>query len=841
MSTEALPPIDTKHEQGGPPRPFRLLPFVSRGTVSAVSIANRLKWSVAGPDSRIVAIGTTALVCWFSALAFQWVQHLVAGRNPTLWHPAGVGVALLLLWGYRVWPGIAIAALVTLLPIASLSPSFLVVAIAGALFDTVGTAFLTRLFSGHSFQTSLTRVRDVGALVSAIFITTAVRAALGLAMYVFGSWGTLDGLWLRWLTLWHGGVLGIILFAPLVLVWSQTHRPRAGRALEAAALSAGLIVIGIGAFADLPPELALSLVYLVFPLMAWSAIRFQQRGAVTAGTIATSIVVLSAYGGHSPVIGSASFAPFALWLPVEISAVSALFISATVTERERALRDARQLAMILHATPDLVAVADRDMKLRFLNRAGRHLLGFEERTSIDGLKIADLHPDEDFRKIETVALPQAVEAGTWRGETAFRRRDGRTIPFSQVIVSRKNRAGEVTHFATIGRDIAQQKEQETQLRQAQKMDAIGRLAAGVAHDFNNLLTVIRGNCEISLPMLAQNHPVRDSLVEIEDAGKRATELTTQLLAFSRQQVTRPQPLDLNQVVRSIFAMLTRLLGENIKLELLTAEHLDMVLADSGMMDQIILNLSINARDAMPDGGTLTIRSEMVDVAASSEKSGFQVPAGRYVMLAISDNGVGMSEQTIAHLFEPFFTTKSVGKGTGLGLATVYGIVKQNNGFITVESELGRGSTFRVYLPPTVSVQPAKTAPDSAGVNVVQRGSILLVEDEERLRELLRRHLSARGYFIVTARDGIEGLAICEDRAYVPDLLLTDVVMPGMSGRELAEKLRTHHPSLKVLFITGYTEEKIVRQGALPSGMACLNKPFELRVLEQKIRETLDAV
>jgi CheY-like chemotaxis protein len=199
----------------------------------------------------------------------------------------------------------------------------------------------------------------------------------------------------------------------------------------------------------------------------------------------------------------------------------------------------------------------------------------------------------------------------------------------------------------------------------------------------------------------------------------------------------------------------------------------------------------------------------------------------------------MSEQTMAHLFEPFFTTKSVGKGTGLGLATVYGIVKQNDGFITVESQLGRGSIFRVYLPPTHIVPSVETSPDSAASATVPRSSILLVEDEERLRELLRRHLSARGYAIVTACDGNEGLAICQDGAYMPDLLLTDVVMPGMSGRELAERLRATCPSLKVLFITGYTDEKLVRQGSLPSGMACLNKPFELRVLEQKIRETLE--
>jgi len=802
-----------------------------------MAAAKKLTWSVSGPDSTVAAIGSTTLICWLAALAYQWLQHAVSGAAPTLWYPAGVGVALMLLWGYRVWPGIVLAAFLTVTSITS--PELVAIAVAGALLDTVGSAALTRFLGGRGFAPSLARVRDVAALVSAVFLTTALRAALGLWIYEHRFAGLRnDNPWLRWLTLWHGGVLGIILFAPLVLVWSQPRRPRAGNLLEALCLAAGLGLIGVGAFVQLPAELSLSMVYLVFPVMAWAAIRFQQRGAVTAGTIAVSIVVLSAYSGHSPVLGSASFAPFALWLPVEISAVSALFISATVTERELALHNARQLAAVMEATPDLIATADRDKRITFMNRAGRSLLGFGEREDLTDLRIADLHPPEEVQKLEKVALPEATRSGTWQGETQFRSVDGTVIPFSQVIVTRSNRFGEVTHFATIGRDIRKQRQQEIQLRQALKMDAIGRLAAGVAHDFNNLLTIIRGNCEMVLPLTEKNDAVHEALDEIEAAGKRASDLTAQLLAFSRQQVTRPRPLDLNAVVQGILGMLGRLLSETIDLQFLPADHLDPVLVDSGMMDQVILNLAINARDAMPAGGSLTIRTETLDILGAQDQTGFQVPAGRYVRLQISDTGIGMSQETLAHLFEPFYTTKAVGKGTGLGLATIYGIIKQSHGYITVDSTPGRGSTFSVYLPPTL---PAKF--ESAAAPVVLDGdfpsaSILLVEDEDKVRDLLRRHLDASGYHVVTARDGVEGLAICRERGFVPELLLTDMIMPGMGGRELADKIRAEHPLVKVLFITGYTDEETLRQGTLPSGMSCLNKPFELRVLDAKLRETL---
>ena len=801
-------------------------------------ISQRLRLSLRGPESTIAAIGWTTLVCWLSSLAYQWIQHLFAGHIPTLWHPAGVGVALVLLWGYRVWPGIALAAFLSVAPLGTPTTGFVVLAVIGALIDTVGTAFLTRLLSGKQFQPSLVRTRDVAALVSALFISTAFRAGIGVAVYVVEAWGSLDNLWLRWITLWHGGVLGIILFAPMILVWTQPRRRRAGHILEALALTVGMVIIGVGAFAHLPPELALSMVYLVFPVMAWSALRFQQQGAVTAGTIAVSIVLLSAYGGHSPILGDASFAPFVLWLPVEISAVSALFISATVSERELAFHNARQLVAVMEATPDLVAIADGERKITFMNRAGRQILGFGEKEDLRSLTIADLHPPEEIEKLDKVALPEATMFGTWRGETLLRTSAGRAIPFSQVIVTRRNRAGEVTHFATIGRDIAKQKEQEIQLRQAQKMDAIGRLAAGVAHDFNNLLTIIRGNCELALPLTEPGDELHEALDEIEDAGKRASDLTAQLLAFSRQQVTRPQPMDLNRVVGNILGMLGRLLGENIVLDFQPAESLAFVQADSGMMDQVILNLAINARDAMPDGGVLTIQTEHVEISGTVDKTGFQVPPGKYVTLGITDTGIGIRDETLAHLFEPFFTTKVVGKGTGLGLATVYGIVKQNGGFITVDSQVGCGSTFRVYLPPVEKGEPEHMEPAPVLSNEVPHGSILLVEDEDHLRELLRRHLSASGYCVVTARDGNEGLAVCRDRGYVPELLVTDLIMPGMGGRELAERIRADHPEVKVLFITGYTDEKALREGALPRGMACLNKPFELRVLAAKVRETL---
>ncbi len=396
------------------------------------------------------------------------------------------------------------------------------------------------------------------------------------------------------------------------------------------------------------------------------------------------------------------------------------------------------------------------------------------------------------------------------------------------------------------------RQSEEQLRQAQKMDAVGKLAGGIAHDFNNLLMIIRGDSDLMLRRLPAGHPLRPNAEGIREAADQAATLTRQLLAFSRKQVLAPRLVDLNAIVASVHAMLQRLLGETINLVMVTAPDLGGVTADPGQLEQMILNLCVNARDAMPDGGRLTVRTENVDLDEAAAGRWSDGRPGPYVMLEVSDTGAGMDEETRSHLFEPFFTTKEQGKGTGLGLSTVYGIVKQSGGHIAVESEVGRGSTFRIYLPRVAAPPPAepRRAPEPATARGSAPGeslapgrgeTILLVEDAQRVRAVVREILEMTGYTVLEARHGAEAVEVATRHAGPIHLLVTDVVMPQMSGRELAQRLATLRPDLKVLYMSGYTDDAIVRHGVLASGIAFLSKPFTPDALALKVRELLDGV
>jgi PAS domain S-box-containing protein len=411
---------------------------------------------------------------------------------------------------------------------------------------------------------------------------------------------------------------------------------------------------------------------------------------------------------------------------------------------------------------------------------------------------------------------------------------------------------------------------EDQLRQAQKMDAVGKLAGGIAHDFNNLLMVIRGDGDLILRRLPPNHPLRKNAEGIREAADQAATLTRQLLAFSRKQVLAPKVLDLNGIVAGMQTMLQRLIGETINLVTVPEATLGRVKADPGQIEQVIMNLAVNARDAMQDGGRLMIRTTNVRAGEAPPLPGAaSPPAGPHVLLEVSDSGTGMDANTQAHLFEPFFTTKEPGKGTGLGLSTVYGIVEQSGGSVTVETELGRGTTFRIYLPqveasapaapaaapaarPAPAAAPPAPAPEPVRAAVAplepaivsevvpQRAeTILLVEDALRVRAVVREILEMNGYNILEARHGVEALEISERHRGPIHLMVTDVVMPQMSGRELAQRLQPVRPDMKVLYMSGYTDDAIVRHGVLGAGIAFLSKPFTPDALALKVREVLD--
>jgi CheY-like chemotaxis protein len=380
---------------------------------------------------------------------------------------------------------------------------------------------------------------------------------------------------------------------------------------------------------------------------------------------------------------------------------------------------------------------------------------------------------------------------------------------------------------------------EDQLRQAQKMEAVGQLAGGVAHDFNNLLTVITGYTDLLMNDLPAGAPALVELEEIRQAAERASWLTRQLLAFSRRQILAPQVLDLNVLIGNFEQMLRRLIGEDVTLQTQLAPALARIKADPGQIEQVIMNLVVNARDAMPRGGHLTIETDTVLLDESYPIKAAEMPLGRYVLLAVSDTGCGMDAEVQKRIFEPFFTTKEVGKGTGLGLSTVYGIVKQSHGFVWVYSEPGRGTTFKIYLP-TVDedVQAAKRESRSAQQRTGVE-TILLVEDSEPLRALAKKVLELSGYTVLAAGNLDEALKIAEARNWMVHLLLTDVIMPGGSGPDVADRLSERCQDLKILYMSGYTGAAMAHQGILEAGIPLLQKPFTPEVLRQKVREVLD--
>jgi len=515
-----------------------------------------------------------------------------------------------------------------------------------------------------------------------------------------------------------------------------------------------------------------------------------------------------------------------------------------ITERKQAEAERERLTAAIEQAGENIIITDPEGTIRYVNPAFEKLTGYTRKEVIGKTPriLKSGKQDEAFYR----DLWETITSGrTWTGRMVNKRKDGSLYTEESTISPVRDRSGQTHNFVAVKRDITEylrvteeQASLREQLHLAQRLESVGRLAGGVAHDFNNMLNVILGYGEIVLDKLHPGDPLRDDVNAILEAGKRSAALTRQLLAFSRRQTLQPEVLDLNAVVRNLEKMLRRLIGEDISLELALAEEIDRVMADPGQVEQVIMNLSVNARDAMPNGGRLLFETADVELDETYAQSHTSVHPGKYVMLVVTDTGCGMDRETLSNVFEPFFTTKEKGKGTGLGLATVYGIVKQSGGHIWAYSEPGKGTTFKIFLPATETKPEPKTVVREKETAKGGGEHILVVEDEDSLRKLAETALSRLGYQVSVAANGGEALLLMEEKGLKPDLMVTDVVMPNMSGKDLANRLQRNQPDLRVLYMSGYTDNAIIHHGILEPGTDFIQKPFTLRDLAEKVQAIL---
>jgi len=518
-----------------------------------------------------------------------------------------------------------------------------------------------------------------------------------------------------------------------------------------------------------------------------------------------------------------------------------VIVNRDITERKSALQALRRseasFRSVIADAPYGIFRADLSGRLLMVNSALEKMLGYQSQEELLAVNLATgiyRHPAEHQNLIEMSLCARNFKDV----EVEWKRKDGTFITVRCSGWPTKD--DDSTYIEVFAEDVTERRLLERKLYLAQKMEAVGRLSGGIAHDFNNLLGVIIGYVQVMKRGLPQGQQSYEYAEEIEKAGQRAVSLTRQLLAFSRQQILEPVVLNLNVLVSDMEKMLSRLIGEDVQLNLKLDPAIGQVKADPGQMEQVVMNLAVNSRDAMPNGGSLAIHTKNVELDASFVREHPWAVEGQHVMLDVTDTGIGMDPETQAHIFEPFFTTKERDKGTGLGLATVYGVVKQSSGYITVDSEKGKGTSFKIYLPLVEQAVPAHSEGIRPPLTVRGSETILVVEDAEPLRKLATLFLKDNGYKVLTAADGTEALQVASQHPGSIHMLLTDVVMPGMNGRVLAEKLGLRYPVMKVLYMSGYTDSFIAGHGVLEEGVQLIHKPFTEEALARKVREVLDA-
>ena len=806
-------------------------------------------------------------------IAFYFVGGLVGKESTFLsdsmvlvWPPTGIALAAILLFGYRFWSGVALGAVLFSfmngLPLGFFT-------LGTAIGNTVGAivcAYLLKRFT--AFDNAMERTRDVTNYIGlACFIGATVNAAFNVVSLAYGgavAWDEMASTTLVW---WVPNALAGLVVAPFILTWAAPSATRWNARLiaEAVVCTAGLVggtlisfnswfVCGIQNY---------PLAYLPFPFLVWGALRFGPRGA-TAGTLLVSVLAIYSLLHHiGPfVTNTESDSLMLMGSYIGILAVTNLLLAAAAAERraaEQSVSDSeKRYRAVVEDQTDMICRFRPDGLLTFVNEAFCRFHG-KRSAELVGTNFFQILAAEDaatpLSYINSFLVGSPIVSFEYRQHSS----DDQMVWHQYRVRRLFQEQGDTREFQAVIQDITVRKRLEAQLFQSQKLETVGKLAGGVAHEFNSILTAIIGQTELMLGDLPAGSPLAGNALEISKSADRAAALTRQLLAYGRKQILQPRVLDLNSVLAGMENTLIHLMGPGTDVRIIPATGLHAVKVDVGQIEQVILNLVMNAAAAMPGGGKLTLETANVTLDSEYARQFPDLKAGEYMRLAITDSGTGMSEEVKARVFEPFFTTKGVGEGTGLGLSTCYGIVKQSGGHINVYTEAGRGTTFKIYLPQVESpVPPPSPRPVPAGLPQVEspvpppapppvstdlpRGTetILLVEDNPALREMIVALLNRLGYTILAAANGVEALSLMSRRELgLMDLLFTDLVMPQMGGHELAGRVSVLYPHTRILFTSGYTENAMKHQGVLHPGVALLQKPFTPSALARKLREVLD--
>jgi PAS domain S-box-containing protein len=806
------------------------------------------------PAARSALRGTSQVALLAAAYwAAAWIgfHYVTIGHSVSLvWPPAGLAFAALVLVGPRIWPGVTIGAF-----LAHVTTPVSLFAAAGIALGNTGEALLAALIlrrvagsRPHLEEPGHLRVllvaAAVGALVAAMVGVAALHSTGALApnqvLPALPTW-------------WAGDMLGLLVFAPVCLSWATPPLVRnEHRVLEVVALVGGTAVaaeLGLRQSIALPVFHEVEYKYLLFPFVAWAAVRFGPRGAsLVTLAVAAVTVWYTAHGGGPFLVGSAGHTLFALACYLLVLAVTGLMVASAVwyqrtrathalrrsEERLRLALGAARMGIWYWSVETNVLVWDDNLRALYGLAPGQPVGGYEE-------FLGRVHPDD--RQFVSESVARAIRGdGSLDYEFRILLPDGRVRWIADQGRVELDRDGRSRYLTGVCMDVTDRRTAEERLRQSHRMESVGRLAGGVAHETNNQMSIVIGASDFILRRPDVPDAVRMDVEHIRKAAERTSTITAQLLAFSRRQILQPLVLDLPRLVASWESVLRRVMGEDCAVVVRAREGLASVRADPGQLEQALLNLALNARDAMRLGGTLTV--EVFSAVLSDEylarRPGVGIRRGRYVVLAVSDTGHGMDPETLSHAFEPFFTTKGVGDGTGLGLSTVYGIVKQSDGYVWAYSEPGRGSTFKLYLPAVEQPAPSPGVPALPSADPSRGELILVVEDDEGVRWMTRRILVDAGYQVLEAPDGRLALELMARDGANVRLVVTDVVMPGMGGRELADQLVKLRPGVPVLFTSGYTDGEIVRRGLLEPGAAFVQKPFDPDTIVRSVRERLDS-